>query len=52
MRNSTSEREPRSIDGYLAAVIGVLLIAGTVLSFVLAPGHAADRQRRQLAFMS
>ncbi len=37
MRNSTSERELRSIDGYVAAATGVLLIAGTVLSFVLAP---------------
>ncbi len=38
MRNSTSERELRSIDGYVAAAVGVLLIAGTVLTFVLAPG--------------
>ena len=38
MRNITSERELRSIDGYAAAAVGVLLIAGTVLSFVLAPG--------------
>jgi regulator of protease activity HflC (stomatin/prohibitin superfamily) len=37
MRNSTSERELRSIDGYAAASVGVLLIAGTALSFVLAP---------------
>jgi regulator of protease activity HflC (stomatin/prohibitin superfamily) len=37
MRNSTSERELRSIDGYLAAFVGALLIAGTVVSFVLAP---------------
>ena len=28
----------RSIDGYVAAAVGVLLIAGAVLSFVLAPG--------------
>ena len=38
MRNSTTERELRSIDGYVAAVVGVLLIAGSVLSLVLAPG--------------
>jgi regulator of protease activity HflC (stomatin/prohibitin superfamily) len=38
MRNSTSERSLRSIDGYVAAAIGILLIAGTVASFVLAPG--------------
>jgi regulator of protease activity HflC (stomatin/prohibitin superfamily) len=38
MRNRTAERELRSVDGYAAAAVGVLLIAGTVLSFVLAPG--------------
>jgi regulator of protease activity HflC (stomatin/prohibitin superfamily) len=37
MRNSTSERELRSIDGYAAAAVGVLLIVATVVSFVLAP---------------
>jgi SPFH domain / Band 7 family len=39
MRHNTTEREMRSIDGYLAAILGILLIAGPVLSFVLAPVH-------------
>jgi regulator of protease activity HflC (stomatin/prohibitin superfamily) len=38
MRNSTTERELRSIDGYAAAALGLLLVAGSVASFVLAPG--------------
>jgi regulator of protease activity HflC (stomatin/prohibitin superfamily) len=33
MRHRTSERELRSIDGYLAAAIGIALIAGSVASF-------------------
>ena len=39
MRHNTTERELRSIDGYLAAGLGILLIAGPALSFVLAPVH-------------
>jgi len=38
MRHNTTERELRSVDGYLAAAIGILLILGPVLSFILAPG--------------
>jgi regulator of protease activity HflC (stomatin/prohibitin superfamily) len=38
MRNSTSERELRSIDGYAAAAVGVLLITGGALSFFFVPG--------------
>lgn len=34
----TPERHLQSINGYAAALLGVVLIAGTVLSFVLAPG--------------
>jgi regulator of protease activity HflC (stomatin/prohibitin superfamily) len=33
----TVERPLRSVNGYLAATLGVLLIAATVVSFVLAP---------------
>jgi len=39
MRHNTTERELRSIDGYLAAILGILLIALPVISFVLAPVH-------------
>ena len=38
MRHNTTERELRSVDGYLAATVGILLILGAVISFVLAPG--------------
>jgi regulator of protease activity HflC (stomatin/prohibitin superfamily) len=38
MRNSTSERELRSIDGYAAAAVGALLIVGAAISLVMAPG--------------
>ena len=34
----TPERHLRSANGYTAALLGVALIAGTVLSFVVAPG--------------
>ncbi len=34
----TPERHLRSANGYAAALLGVALIAGTVLSFVVAPG--------------
>jgi regulator of protease activity HflC (stomatin/prohibitin superfamily) len=34
----TQEREIRSANGYLAAAVGVALIAGMVLSFIVAPG--------------
>jgi regulator of protease activity HflC (stomatin/prohibitin superfamily) len=34
----TPERHLRSANGYAAALVGVVLIAGTVLSFVVAPG--------------
>lgn len=34
----TQEREVHSANGYLMTAVGVLLIAGTVTSFVLAPG--------------
>ena len=34
----TPERHLRSANGYVAALLGVALIAGTVLSFVVAPG--------------
>ncbi len=35
--NTTHERGSRSIDGYFAATIGILLMAACVISFVLAP---------------
>ena len=38
MRHNTTERELRSVDGYLAAAIGVLLILAAVISFIAAPG--------------
>jgi regulator of protease activity HflC (stomatin/prohibitin superfamily) len=38
MRHDTKERELRSIDGYLAAAVGVLLIALPVISFVALAG--------------
>jgi regulator of protease activity HflC (stomatin/prohibitin superfamily) len=38
MRHNTTERELRSVDGYLAAAIGILLIVAAVISFILAPG--------------
>ncbi len=38
MRHNTTERELRSVDGYLAAALGILLIVGAVISFILAPG--------------
>jgi regulator of protease activity HflC (stomatin/prohibitin superfamily) len=34
----TPERHLRSTNGYTAALVGVVLIAGTVLSFIAAPG--------------
>ncbi|MBL8313011.1 MAG: SPFH domain-containing protein [Rubrivivax sp.] len=34
----TPERHLQSTNGYTAALVGVVLIAGTVLSFILAPG--------------
>jgi regulator of protease activity HflC (stomatin/prohibitin superfamily) len=34
----TAERELRSIDGYLAAAIGIAVIVGSVLTFVYMPG--------------
>jgi regulator of protease activity HflC (stomatin/prohibitin superfamily) len=38
----TPERHLRSANGYAAALAGVALIAGTVLSFFAAPGLGAD----------
>jgi regulator of protease activity HflC (stomatin/prohibitin superfamily) len=35
MRHSTSERELRSVNGYLAAAIGLALVLGALLSFFL-----------------
>lgn len=37
MRHNTTERELRSVDGYLAAGIGILLILAAVISFITAP---------------
>jgi regulator of protease activity HflC (stomatin/prohibitin superfamily) len=37
MRNSTSERELHSINGYAATAAGLLLVAGAAASFILAP---------------
>ncbi len=37
----TMEREMTSMNGYLAATLGVLFIAGTVVSFILAPAGGA-----------
>jgi regulator of protease activity HflC (stomatin/prohibitin superfamily) len=38
MRHNTTERELRSVDGYLAAAIGISLIVAAVISFIAAPG--------------
>ncbi len=50
MRHNTTERELRSVDGYLAAGIGILLIVGAVISFIVAPraGGAAGIVLRAL----
>ncbi len=39
MRHDTTERELRSIDGYLATALGALLILAPLVSFAMVPVH-------------